>query len=108
MASVQEIFSLGDADALRALLTDAGFQHVAIEPVSMTARFPEPESFLAGEIEIDTASIPSMQHLDAQARQAIVAAIREDMQVPLREVTVDDHVVLPFHAHLALAERSST
>lgn len=105
MSGVQDIFALGDADELRTLLTEAGFEHVGIEPVSLTARFPDPEGFLAGEIEVDTAAIPSMQHLDTQARQALTAAIREDMEAPLHEVTEDDHVVLPFHAHIARAER---
>ncbi len=44
-----------------------------------------------------------MQHLDAQARQTITAAIRQDMEAPLREVTEGDHVVIPFHAHIARA-----
>jgi ubiquinone/menaquinone biosynthesis C-methylase UbiE len=105
MSGVQDIFALGDDDELHALLTDAGFQRVEIEPVSLTARFPDPEGFLAGEIDVDTAAIPSMQHLDDQARQALTTAIREDMEAPLREVTEDDHVVLPFHAYIACAER---
>ena len=89
-SGVQDIFALGDADELHRLLTDAGFQQVEIEPVSMTARFPNPDAFLAGEIDVDTAAIPSMQHLDAQARQAITAAIGEDMEAPLLEVTEGD------------------
>ena len=105
MPTVRAIFSLGDAGTLRTLLTDAGFRNVAIEPVSMTARFPEPEAFLAGEIEIDAASIPALQHLDAPARQELVAALREDMAGPLGKVTEDDHVVLPFHVYVARADR---
>ena len=69
----------------------------------MTARFPNPDGFLAGEIEVDTAAIPSMQHLDAQARQAIVAAIAEDMKSPLKDVTHDNHVVVDFHASILRA-----
>jgi hypothetical protein len=71
----------------------------------MTARFPNPDGFLAGEIDVDTAAIPSMQHLDAQARQAIVAAITAEMESPLKEVTHDNHVVIPFHAHIVSAWR---
>ena len=106
MSGVGDIFSLGEADELRALLAGAGFQRVEVELVSMTARFPSPRDFLAGEIELDTAAIPSMQHLDAQARQELIAAISEEMAGPLREVTQDDNVVLPFHVHIARAERS--
>jgi SAM-dependent methyltransferase len=103
MSGVREIFALGDAGELRALLTGAGFRDVVIEPVSMTARFPNPEAFLAGEIDVDTAAIPSMQHLDAPAREAVTTAIREEMAGPLRGVTDGNHVVIPFHAHLATA-----
>jgi ubiquinone/menaquinone biosynthesis C-methylase UbiE len=105
MSALQDIFSLGEADQLRALLADAGFGRVEIDPVSLTARFPNPDGFLAGEIEVDTAAIPSMQHLDAPARQAMVASIAADMTSSLREVTQDDHVVIQFHAHFASAWR---
>jgi ubiquinone/menaquinone biosynthesis C-methylase UbiE len=104
---VAGIFALGDAGELRALLTDGGFRDVRIEPSMVTARFPDPEGFLAGEIAVDTASIPAMQHLDAAAQRALVAAIRDDMDAPLREVTEGDDVVLPFHIHIARAERRS-
>lgn len=100
MSALQDIFGLGSADELRALAMGAGFRRVEVEPISMTARFPNPDGFLAGEIDVDTAAIPSMQHLDAQARQAIVAAISADMESPLKEVTHDDHVVIQYHAHI--------
>lgn len=107
MSGVQDIFSLGDAGKLRTLLTDAGLQRVEVEPMSMTARFPDPEGFLAGEIDVDTAAIPAMQHLDDGARRAITEAIRDDMEARLREATEGDYVVIPFHAHIARAERRS-
>jgi hypothetical protein len=103
MSGVQDIFELGNADELGTLLADAGCDNVEIKPVSITARFPDPQVFLAGEIDLDTAAIPSMQHLDAQAGQAIVAAISKDMEAPLR--MEGDHNVIPFHAHIALARR---
>jgi hypothetical protein len=74
----------------------------------MTARFPNPDAFLAGEIEVDTAAIPAMQHLDDRARMEIVGAIASEMQPHLKEVTRGDHVVIEFHAHIARgAARSS-
>ena len=103
MSALQDIFALGSADELRALAMGAGFRRVEVEPISMTARFPNPDGFLAGEIDVDTAAIPSMQHLDTQARQAIVANISADMTSPLKEVTHDDHVVIQFHAHIVKA-----
>src|SRR5262245_34627178 len=75
LSALQDIFALGIGDELRALAVDAGFHRVETEPFSLTARFPNPDAFIGGEIEVDTAAIPSMQHLDAHAREAIVAAI---------------------------------
>ncbi|HLE71490.1 MAG TPA: methyltransferase domain-containing protein [Vicinamibacteria bacterium] len=97
MSGVSEIFALGDSDGLRELVMAAGFRTVTVQPVTVTARFPDPDSFLAGEIDVDTAAIPSMQHLDDQARRATVAAIRDDMEAPLREAIESDYVVIPFH-----------
>jgi ubiquinone/menaquinone biosynthesis C-methylase UbiE len=103
MSALQVIFALGSESELRASAKGAGFQQVEIERISMTARFPNPSGFLAGEIDVDTAAIPSMQQLDAQARQAIVSAVGADMTSPLEEVTLDNHVVLEFHAHIMRA-----
>ena len=103
MSALKEIFALGNADDLRGLALEAGFRRVDIKPFSLTARFPNPEAFIAGEIEVDTAAIPSMQHLDSQARQAIVTAITRDMQSPLNELISDNHVVIAFHGLIITA-----
>jgi len=103
MSALQQIFALGNADDVRGLALTAGFRQVDIEPFSLTARFPNPEAFIAGEIEVDTAAIPSMQHLDSKAREAIVSAITRDMQSPLKELTSDNHVVIPFHGLIIAA-----
>ena len=103
MSALQDIFALGSADDLRALAKRSGFRKVEIEPFSITARFPNPDAFIAGEIEVDTAALPSMQHLDVQDRKAIVEAITAEIQPHLREVTHENHVVLPFHGHIMKA-----
>ena len=103
LSALQQIFALGNVDDLRELSLAAGFRRVDITPFSLTARFPNPEAFIAGEIEVDTAAIPSMQHLDSKAREAIVTAIAKDMQSPLKELISDDHVVLPFHGLIMTA-----
>ena len=104
-SSVQAVFSLGDADELHKLLTDSGFQHIEIEPMSITARFPSAEEFLAWEIDVDPAETPALQNLDPEAQQVILAAVRQDMQRALEEVMQDNQVVLQFHAHVAQARR---
>lgn len=103
MSALQQIFALGNADDLRELAMAAGFRQAQIRPFSLTARFPNPEAFIAGEIEVDTAAIPSMQHLDSKAREAIVTSITSDMQSPLKEVISDNHVVIPFHGLIMTA-----
>src|SRR5262245_28146443 len=105
VSALADIFALGDTNELRRLLSDADFRRVEIESVAMTSRFPSPEAFLAGEIEVDTAAIPSMQGLAPDERAAIVAAISGDMRAPLRAVTHAGHVVLEFHANVARAWR---
>lgn len=104
-SSVQAVFSLGDSDELRKLLRDSGFQHIEIEPVSITARFPNAGEFLAWEIDVDPAETPALQNLDAGAQQVILAAVRQEMQGPLEEVMRDHQVTLPFHAHVAQARK---
>lgn len=104
-SSVEAVFSLGNADKLRTLLTDSGFKQVEIEPMSLTAHFPQPEEFLAWEIDINPAEAPALQHLDNEAQQAIMAAARQDAQNPLEGVMQENQVVLEFHAHIAQARR---
>jgi SAM-dependent methyltransferase len=104
-SGVGHIFALGDGGDLCRQVASAGFRDVEIAPVSVTARFPDPELFLAGEIDVDTASIPAMQQLDAVARRDLTTAIRADMEGPLRDYTEGDHVVIPFHTYVARAYR---
>jgi ubiquinone/menaquinone biosynthesis methyltransferase len=102
-SGVGEIFALGDADALRSAIAAAGFRDIAVEPSSMDARFPDPDGFMAGEIEVDTAAIPSMQALDSAARRDLVDSLRLEMAAPLAAVTRDGAVVMPFHVLIATA-----
>jgi ubiquinone/menaquinone biosynthesis C-methylase UbiE len=102
-SGVGEIFALGDAEALRSAIAAAGFRDIAVERFSMDARFPDPGGFLAGEIEVDTAAIPSMQALDSAARRDLVAVLRHEMAAPLAAVTRDGAVIMPFHVLIATA-----
>lgn len=104
-SGVDESFALGDAERLRSLVADAGFHTISIRSLSMLARFPNPEVFLTGQIEMDTVSLPTMGALAPERRQQLVAQIREDMRAVLAKVTEGDHVVLPFHAHILTAYR---
>lgn len=104
-SAVGTIFALGDADALGDSLLRAGLREVEIEPFSITARFPNPSGFLAGEIDVDTAAIPAMQGLDSSARRDLTTAIQQDMAEPLSRVTIGSAVHLPFEVLIARAVR---
>jgi len=104
-SGVAQIFALGDADALAAAMAAAGFRDVAVERASMDAHFPDPGGFLAGEIAVDTAAIPSMQALGESERARLAAAIAGEMAGPLAAVTRDGEVVMPFHVLIATASR---
>lgn len=103
VSTVAAIFALGEADALAESLAKAGFRDVAIDPFSLTAHLGPPAAFLAGEIEIDTAAIPSMQGLAPAARRELAEAIATEMAEPLRAVTAGDEVVMEFHDLIARA-----
>src|SRR5262245_38030 len=104
-SSVRQIFALGDTVALHESVARAGFSRVEVEAFSLVARFPDPDAFLAGEIDVDTAAIPAMQHLDTVARKDLTARIQTEMAGALRSVIVDGHVELPFHAYTVRANR---
>jgi SAM-dependent methyltransferase len=106
-SGISDIFALGDAEALRSMLEEAGFREIVIESHSHTSLFPNPEGFLAGEIDVDTASIPAMQNLDANEREALTRALHDEMEEPLRSVTKNGHVEMPFHVQFAMARKSN-
>ena len=104
-SSVGAVFSLGDADEVHTLLSNAGFQDITIESMSITAHHPNPQEFLAWEIDVDPAETPALQSLNAEAQKAILVSLHAEMQAPLQKVMKDNEVVIPSHAHIAHAKR---
>lgn len=98
-------FALGDADELRALLVGAAFADVEIEPVSLTARFADPQRFVALQVAASAAAIPQLKQLDAEERKRLADAVAASMAATLREHIVDDRMDVPMHAHIARARR---
>lgn len=103
---VASVYSLGDSSRLLQLLTAGGFQQVQIDPVTITANFPEPEEFLTWELTIDQSSAPAMREASAASWQAAVAALRADMQPWMEAAMQGQHLVLDFHAYLVRAARA--
>lgn len=96
-------FSLGRADALRALLKEGGFDQIAVMPVSHTVRFPEPERFVMLTTLASAAVVPEFADMDEAARGALVEAVRREVDATLQTYVEDDAVVFPMHAHIAVA-----
>jgi SAM-dependent methyltransferase len=105
VAAISQIYALGDADELRALLVGAGLRDIEVVPVTFLVRNPDPKRFLTMRLTSAIAAVPSLQHMDERGREEMIAAIGEEMEEPLREYTVGDEVVRPVHVHIARATR---
>jgi SAM-dependent methyltransferase len=98
-------FSMGDAGELHDLLHAAGWHDVRVEAREMNARFPDPQGFIAMEVDVMAAAIPSAQNLDAQARARLAKAVARDMADAIHAATRHGRIEIPMHAHLASARR---
>jgi SAM-dependent methyltransferase len=94
-------FVLGDPLALAALLQDAGFTDVSIEPVMIEANYTEPDRFIELQVKASAAAIPELQRLAPAELDALIAAIREDMAEPVREATFGDRLRFPMQGIVA-------
>lgn len=105
LAAIRDIYALSGRGELDALLTGAGLRDVAVEPVTIVAHYPDPRRYLTLRLTSVIAAVPSLQHLDAQGQEDLVAAISEAMAEPLREHTEGDTLVIPSHVQIARAMR---
>jgi SAM-dependent methyltransferase len=105
VAPMREVFALGDAEALRAVLDAASWRQLVIEPVTLATRYPDPERFLENRILVLVAVVPSVQQLAPDDREALLADIRDAIAPLVRDYTVGDEVVMPTYARIAYALR---
>ena len=105
LPAVQLPFALGNPDDLRALLTAAGFSGVEVGPLSITARFRDPERFVPLQVAASAAAIPSLQGLDVQARQELADAVQADMESTIQGHIVRGYMEVPMHAFVAQGHR---
>jgi SAM-dependent methyltransferase len=94
-------FSLGDPAVLGGLLLDVGFADVAVAPLDMEADYTQPERFIEYQVIASAAAIPSLQGLSAAERDALIAAIRQDLDAPVRAATVGDRLRFPMSGIVA-------
>jgi ubiquinone/menaquinone biosynthesis C-methylase UbiE len=96
-AGMRTVCALGDAEALRALLLDAGFREVRIYIAIQVMRFPSVETFLPGQLAA-TPFAEAVAALDASAHTALL----EDVRSALLPYTDDTGIAVPNEAHVAV------
>src|SRR5262245_46018370 len=94
-------FAFGDAEALRALLSAAGFQRIAINPQSLQANFPLPERFVHLAVLGSAATVPTFAQLDTAARAALVEAVTLESEATVRQYCEGDRLIFPMSTHIA-------
>ncbi|MGH2530837.1 MAG: class I SAM-dependent methyltransferase [Thermomicrobiales bacterium] len=96
-------FSFGDAADLRTLLDEAGFRDVSIKSVTRTVRFPRPEQFVRLTILAYAAVAPDYEQMDEAARNALIEAVRRDIDGTIRMYQDGDALAFPMTSHLVVA-----
>jgi ubiquinone/menaquinone biosynthesis C-methylase UbiE len=103
LSSVDVSFSLWDAEELRTLLKEAGFERIAIMPRSLEVRLPTPERFVQLTVLGAATSVPAFARLDAAARGALVQAVSEETEPVAQRYRRGDTLALQMSAHIAAA-----
>ncbi len=93
----------GNAPELEALLAGNDFEDVAVEPVSMTLRFPSADRFVRLSALAAAAVLPVFAELDEAERATLVEAIQQDAGATLRRYTNDNEIIVPMAAYVATA-----
>lgn len=104
---VAQPYSLGNPDEIGALLTDAGFGNVVIEPMTIIVRHANPDQFLTFQIRGSAAVLSTVKPLDAARHAELADAIRADMAATLREHTTDGRLEIPTHGYIIRAHRAA-
>lgn len=95
-------YSLSNADELRNLLQEAEFQDIEIIAESCIVRFPSAERFVALTV-IAAASIIPEFGASAEARTALIEAVKRQISDVLHRQVEDDVVSFPMSSHIVIA-----
>jgi len=95
-------FSLGDADELRGLLEDAGFQDIEIVPRTVAVRFSDADHFVERLESAYAAVIPQFVE-DPAKFEAYLAEVSDESRSIVEQYRDGDEVVTPMHTHIATA-----
>ncbi|MEO6603620.1 MAG: methyltransferase domain-containing protein [Polyangiaceae bacterium] len=103
LAAVAVPFASSDAAELRTSFTMAGFEPVEIVDVSITAKFPDPDQFVARAVTSSAAAVPAFAALEARAKAEVLRAVRVETDPVLREYCASGLVSFPMFAQIAIA-----
>jgi ubiquinone/menaquinone biosynthesis C-methylase UbiE len=93
-------FSLPDADTVRALLAEAGFEDAKVNVEQLDLALPFLREFVP-----DHVSATPMSHDFHAAPEAARRRVIEDVSAQLASCIVEDRMVAPFRTHVAVATR---
>jgi hypothetical protein len=104
VADVAVSFSLGTADELRTLVSDAGFQQIEVTPRSLDVHFPAPERFVQLTVLGAATSVPTFAQLDSAARSALVQSVSREVEAVMQDDRQGDRLTFPMFTHIAIAK----
>ncbi len=96
-------FSFPDAEELRALLSDAGFQRITIVPRTLDAHFPSPERFVQLTVLAGAAVDPDAADADPAIRDALVDAVARETEAVVQRYRDGNRLTFPMSWHIAVA-----
>jgi len=103
-AAISDVaLSLGEAEELRALLSDAGFQRTEVTPRSLGVHLPSPERFVQLTVLGAATSVPTFAQLDAAARSALVQSVSLEVEAVALRYLDGDRLTFPMSTHIAVA-----
>ena len=91
------------AQELEALLSGASFQDIAIEPVTMTLRFPSADRFVRLSMLAGAAVLPIFAELDEAERANLLEAAQQELSATLQRYIHGDEITFPMAAYVATA-----
>jgi hypothetical protein len=90
--------ALADADALHALLTEAGFRDVAMRTATLTVRLPSPQAY----VQIQLTATP-LATVASDLDDTTCAALVQEVGLALRSYLGEEGLAFPQEAHVAVA-----
>lgn len=106
VSSLSRPFALGDAERLRDIFAQAGFEHVVMTAHTSIIRFPQAVQFVHLSIESASAVIPELGQMTQDARAQLSGNIARELQSELEAFIDGDALAAPMAVHIVLARHS--